>query len=110
MAMRNLAPLPTSSGIRTTPAGYYLTTHALVRAMERGYGMEDIDFALSVGAFFRDRADRTIHYVPETPFAALDWDERYTRLQGLAIVLAPNGTTVVTLFRRDWRFAYGSGE
>lgn len=103
--------LEQSSGIcakhcTRTPSGFLLSPHAAEQALKRGLFPHDTDFVLSSGEFRRGRRDRSVFYIPESPFLALKADPQFQRLQGVVVVLAPDGKTIVTIFDRDWRFGH----
>lgn len=101
--LHHLKGVHPQSGSRT-PDGFLLSPHACGQAWRRSIVHEDVDFVLSAGEFRRDRLDRSIYFLSESPFSVLSVDQRRHRLQGLVVVLAPDGKTIVTVYSRDWRF------
>lgn len=89
-----------------TPDGYLFSPHAFEQAWKRSIVPQDVDFVLTKGEFRRDRFDRIVYFLPESPFSVLSTDQRIHRLQGLVVVLAPDGKTVVTVYSSDWRFKH----
>jgi len=89
-----------------TPRGFLLSGHAHEQAHVRGFSPEDLDFVLTQGRFLRDAGDRTAYMLPESPFACIAADRRFMALQGLVVVVAPDGETIVTAYERDARFRF----
>lgn len=89
-----------------TPDGFLLSPHAFEQTRKRDIVPKDVDFVLLKGEFRRDRFDRSVYFLPDSPFSVLSTVQRRHRLQGLVVVLAPDGKTVITVYSRDWRFKH----
>ena len=91
-----------------TLRGFFVTPHARTQASRRGFSLRDADFILGHGKFRRDdRTDRGVFFMPESYSSVLGGDRRFVQLQGVAVVLSPDGSTIVTIYGRDERFRFG---
>lgn len=77
--------------------GYHFSEHAALRQRQRGLSLADVDYILHNG-ISEDMASSTIFYLRSVDIPK-DERQSHQRLVGTAVITAPNGNCIITIWR-----------